>query len=269
MKNSILILFSLLILIIHCKEKVETKAAVIPKKIEKKVFKIEEEKFYGVYQLNDSDFAICIPVQMGNGKNADSLSVIYEKLLENSEMPWIYGKEMGDYSYYDTLHVNRLIYNENFDKVFRKSFKNSYFIFGTESKMKCGIKKVVFESNECGSDFIALILDLKPGLLKNPVIASEKDFDLKFITDPAADQKIKEIAGKEATENMYGQGNYQPKTFGKIEDYYFSYDDDFKWFNKKYEGGKQFPERLIAKIDRNNFKIIWANELDLLGLPCL
>lgn len=271
MKNSVLFLFSVLIFAVQCQKKIETKSVLAPKKISEKVFKIEDQKFYGVYQLNENDFAICIPVQMGNGneKEVDSLSLVYENFIVKDSIPWIYQKPMGKYSYYDSVHWNQIIYNPDFEKIIRKRFQKTFTVFGVEGKINCGIRKIVFQSSECGNDYIALILDLKAGQLKNPVIASEKDFELKFINDSAADQKIKQIAGKDATENMYGQGNYQPKTFGRIDGYYFSYDDDFKWFGKKYEGGKQFPERLIAKIETNNFKIFWIDELDLLGLPCL
>lgn len=270
MKNHYYLLFLSLFLIFQCKEEVKSEKETVVKPVTES-FKFEEQKFYGVYQLNENDFAICIPVQMGNGDQSevDSLSIVYENFILKDSIPWIYRRDMGKYAYYDTLHVNQLIYNEDFESLIRKRFKKSFTIFGIEGKMNCAIKKIVFQSSECGNDYIALILNLNKDQLKNPVIASEKDFNIQFGNDAAADKMIKNIGGKEATENLYGAEKYEPKTFAKIDDYYFSYDDDFKWFSKKYEGGKKFPERLIAKIDKDKFDVVWANELDLLGLPCL
>lgn len=234
-------------------------------------FEVNPKTIFGVYQLTPKDFAIVIPVQFDNPELP--LSKEYEEFLIKDSLPWIYNKPMGDYKYYDTIHQTTLFYNKRFEQEFKAKMKEQYFVYGTKGVQECRITKVLFESTECGSDFIAYCLNVDFNKIGNPLIASENS--LPFEQQPNISKeltsKIVNFSKKEATEENYGLKNvYKPKVFGKINQYYFTYHDDFKWYYKKGESSVQFPERAVFKInEEGSVKYIWSSEIDLLGLPCL
>ncbi|SDI91764.1 hypothetical protein [Chryseobacterium jejuense] len=232
-------------------------------------YKLDKETIFGVYQLTNKDMAICIPVQFGD--QDDPLSKKYENFLVKDSIPWIYGREMKDYKYYDTLSVGPLYYNKRFEDAFKKEMKESYFVYGTKSFQQCSIKRVVFHSTECGNDYIAYILNVDKNLIGNPLIASEKEIPLKYGDNYSEINKsIKKSAAKESTENNYGFGNYNPIVYGNYKNLYFTYYDDFKWHDKKLGSNCQFPERAVFELDdKEQVKLLWSSEMDLLGLPCL
>jgi len=261
------------LILVSCQKK-ETVSKNLPTKIEDKVvsekkYEFDKNSVFGVYQLTDKDFAICIPVQFDNRDLP--LSKEYEDFLKKDSLPWIYGKDMKDYKYYDTLHIDRLIYNKRFENVFRKKMKDSLFVYGTKSGQLCKIKKVVFQSNDCGNDYIAYILDFNQKISGNPLIASEKEIPLNYNNDNSViNPKIKKFAAKESTETMYGVGKYNPVIFSNYNNLYFTYYDDFKWYNKDSGSDCQFPERAVFEVDpQGKIKTLWSSEMDLLGLPCL
>lgn len=156
-------------------------------------YEFDESSIFGVYQLTDKDFAICIPVQFGNENFPFSKE--YETFAEKDSFPWIYGRDMKDYTYYDTLFVDKLIYNKRFENVFKKKMKEKFFVYGTKSFQDCKVKKVVFQSTDCGNDYIAFILDLDKNITGNPLIASEKEIPLVYGKDYFLENKtIKKLA---------------------------------------------------------------------------
>jgi hypothetical protein len=271
MKNCLHLLIIISIFLSCKKEK--PVAVVVTKKsdtIKQKVkYEFDKSSIFGVYQLTDKDFAICIPVQFDN----DNLpfSKDYQKFLVKDSLPWIYGKDMKDYKYYDTLFVNKLIYNKRFEDVFKKKMKEKFFVYGTKSSQECSVKRVVFQSNDCSNDYIAYILNVDKNTVGNPLIASEKEIPLNYGKDYSElNQSIKKSASKESTEMMYGAGKYYPKVFANYDNLYFTYYDDFKWFDKSSNSNVQFPERAIFDVNSNGkIKLLWSSEMDLLGLPCL
>lgn len=232
-------------------------------------YKLDESTVFGVYQLTNKDIAICIPVQFGDQE--DPLSKKYENFLVKDSIPWMYGRDMKDYKYYDTISVGPLYYNKRFENTFKKEMKNSYFVYGTKSFQQSTIKKVVFQSTECGNDYIDYILNVDKNIVGNPLIASEKEIPLKYGSNYSETNKsIKKSAAKESTENNYGFGNYNPIVYGNYKNLYFTYYDDFKWYDKKSGSNCQFPERAIFELDSKGIvKLLWSSEMDLLGLPCL
>lgn len=273
-KYTILALFPLLL---SCKKEKPASTTSVESKTQKtdsiKVneieYQLDKNTIFGVYQLTDKDIAICMPVQFGYDDLP--LSKKYENFLAKDSLPWIYGKDMKDYKYYDTLSVDRLIYNKRFEDVFKKEMKDSYFVYGTQSFQECKIKRVVFQSTECGNDYIAYILNVDKNQIGHPLIASEKEIPLKYENDyKEINKTIKKSAAKESTENNYGFGNYNPLVYGNYKNLYFTYYDDFKWYNKKSGSNCQFPERAIFELDsKGKAKVLWSSEMDLLGLPCL
>jgi hypothetical protein len=272
MKNYLFVL-SIFCLVLSCKKE---KGAGYDSKLKKDTiteaipnYKFNENSVFGVYQLTDKDFAICIPVQFDNEDLP--LSKKYEDFLAKDSLPWIYGKDMKDYKYYDTLFVDKLIYNKRFEDVFKKEMKESYFVYGTKSFQECRVKRVIFQSNECGSDYIAYVLNVDEKITGNPLIASEKQIPLTYGKNYTKTNKsIKKIAAKESTENTYGQGHYNPITYANVNNLYFTYYDDFKWYKKDSGSDCQFPERAVFRVDSNGkIELLWSSELDLLGLPCL
>ncbi len=96
--------------------------------------------------------------------------------------------------------------------------KASYFVYGTKSSQECTIKRVVFQSTECGNDYIAYILNVDKDIVGNPLIASEKEIPLKYGNNyTEVNKSIKKSAAKESTENNYGFGNYNPIVYGIIK----------------------------------------------------
>lgn len=232
-------------------------------------YQLDKNIVFGVYQLTNKDIAICVPVQFGDSDMP--LSKKYENFLTKDSIPWIYGKDMKDYKYYDTISVGPLYYNKRFEDIFKKEMKDSYFVYGTKSFQKCTIRRIVFQSTECGNDYIAYILNVDKNVVGNPLIASEKEIPLKYGNNYSdVNRSIKKSAAKESTENNYGFGNYNPIVYGNYKNLYFTYYDDFKWYDKKSGSNCQFPERAIFEIDtKGKVNLLWSSEMDLLGLPCL
>lgn len=56
---------------------------------------------------------------------------------------------MKDYTYSDTLFIDKLIYNKRFEDVFKKKMKEKFNVYGTKYLQECHVKKVVFQSNKC------------------------------------------------------------------------------------------------------------------------
>ncbi len=273
MMRNYLIILGIIFMLFSCKK--EKPVAKITLDNSKAIFKktenytFDKNSVFGVYQLTDKDFAICIPVQIDNEELP--LSKEYKNFIVKDSFPWIYGKDMRDYKYYDTLYIDKLIYNKRFEEVFKKKMKESFFVFGTKSSQKCKVEKVVFHSNECGSDYIAYILNVNKSLIGHPLIASEKDIPLHYGNNYIeVNKKLKTFVSKESDEVIYGMGKYNPIVFSNHKNLYFTYYDDFKWYNKNSDSHCQFPDRGIFEIDaKGNIKFLWSSEMDLLGLPCL
>lgn len=232
-------------------------------------FQLDKNTIFGVYQLTNKDIAICVPVQFGD--QDDPLSKKYENFLVKDSIPWIYDKDMKDYKYYDTISVGPLYYNKRFEDTFKKEMKDSYFVYGTKSSQKCTVRRVVFQSTECGNDYIAYILNVDKNVVGDPLIASEKEIPLQYDNHYSeVNRAIKKSAAKESTENNYGFGNYNPIVYGNYKNLYFTYYDDFKWHDKKSGSNCQFPERAVFELDsKGKVNLLWSSEMDLLGLPCL
>ncbi|WP_312075972.1 hypothetical protein [Chryseobacterium sp.] len=273
MKNYLIILGITSILFACKQEKPVLQSTVNNKKdsiqVHNDYYTFDKNSVFGVYQLTDKDFAICIPVQFENERLPFSKD--YETFLLKDSLPWIYGKNMKDYKYYDTLFIDKLIYNKRFEDVFKKKMKEKFYVYGTKSFQECHVTKVVFQSNDCGNDYIAYILNVDKSITGNPLIASEQEIPLRYNTNYSEKNlKIKKFASKESTENIYGLGNYNPIIFSNYKNLYFTYYDDFKWFEKHSTSDFQFPERAVFEINSDGkIKLLWSSEMDLLGLPCL
>ncbi|MFC3157724.1 hypothetical protein SAMN05443633_10465 [Chryseobacterium arachidis] len=272
MKNYLVIVVIASILFSCKKEKPVSQSIVKNKKDSVKAkenYTFDANSIFGVYQLTDKDFAICIPVQFDN-ENLP-LSKEYQDFITRDSLPWIYGKEMKNYKYYDTLFVDKLIYNKKFEDVFKKKIKESFFTYGTKSYQICKVKRVVFQSNECENDYIAYILNVDKNIIGNPLIASEKEIPLDYGKDYIeVNEKIKNFASKKNTEMIHGNRKYNPIVFSNYKNLYFTFYDDFKWYKKNSDSYCQFPERAIFEIsEKGKIKYLWNSEMDLLGLPCL
>lgn len=234
-----------------------------------KPYNFNKDSIFGVYQITDKDFAICIPVQFDNEDLPFSRE--YGEFIINDSIPWIYGKDMKDYKYYDTLFIEKWMYNERFENIFKNKISESFFVYGTKSFQKCKVKKVVFKSNECGNDYIAYILNINKKIVGHPLIASEEKIPLNYGNDYSKINNSfkKEISG-ESTQTTYGLGKYRPTVFANYGNLYFSYYDDFKWYIKNSNSECQFPDRCAFETDsKNKIHLLWNSEMDLLGLPCL
>lgn len=179
-------------------------------------YHVNFEKIFGVYQLTDNNFAIVLPVQIGNEDLP--LSKEYEAFLEKDSFPWIYGKPMKDYRYYDSTNSEQLIYNKRFEKTFKPKMKSNYFVYGTKGSQNARITRVVFSSNECGADYIAYLLKVDKEKTGQPLIASEELLPLEYKNNYGIiDSVIKSVAIKNATESVYWfEKAYQPKVFADI-----------------------------------------------------
>ncbi len=272
MKNYLAILGILFILFSCKKEELTSKSIINVKNDSIKIGKnyiFNKNSIFGVFQLTDKDFAICVPVQFDNENLPFSKD--YEEFVVKDSLPWMYGRDMKDYKYYDTLFIDRLIYNKRFEDLFKKKMKESYFVYGTQSFQKCKIKRVVFQSNECGNDYIAYILNVDINITGNPLIASEQEIPLIYGKNyPEVYESIKNFAVKESTEMVYGNGKYDIVIYSKYQNLFFTYYDDFKWHKKNSGSQCQFPERAVFEINsKGKVNLLWSSEMDLLGLPCL
>jgi len=98
MMRNYLIILGIIFMLFSCKkEKPVAKPTLnnskaVVKKTENYTF--DKNSVFGVYQLTDKDFAICIPVQLDNEELP--LSKEYQNFIVKDSFPWIYGKDMRD-----------------------------------------------------------------------------------------------------------------------------------------------------------------------------
>lgn len=232
---------------------------------------LDSAKIFGVYRITENDFAIVRNVQFDNPDLP--LSLEFSEFLIKDSLPWINNKPMKDYEYVDSTRYHGLLRNGRFTREFLPKMKPEYFVYGKKGGAKCRIKDVVFQSTDCGNDFIAYILQVDVATTGTPLMASENEIPLDYNGDfKSESQQIRDAHKKDATESNYANGGrYQPKVFARMGDYYFTYHDDFQGFDSTSDKAQvQFPERLIVKkVASGKWDVFWWDEMDLLGLPCL
>jgi hypothetical protein len=74
------------------------------------------------------------------------------------------------------------------------------------------------------------------------------------------------ISSVNFSESMDYTGTIPSVNYAKWNNYYLFYSDSFDWYN----GSKScmFPYRRIVLKTKDDFQIIWNQDLDLYGIPC-
>ena len=227
------------LIIFSCKDKKHTSTPDIPRNETANVYRLEGTQnpktlFYPVFELSPKTTAFVIDLDSlpGQAPLPGGMDTVLE-MLKNHKL-------------YDTLGAYKLLKND---------------------RLETKIKNIVFGLDECRTNFCAFCLDNSDLIsIGHPIFCSDKLVDLRYSNDYGNIEKnINSFLSK--TPSDYSD-SISIKVLGNVDNFYFTYNDDFLWGLKPSETKCKFPARAIYRIDGNSISRFWAEGLDLFGIPC-
>jgi hypothetical protein len=256
-----LLLFLLFALpVFSCKDKKYTSTPGIPGNDTGNVYRLESTQdpktlFYPVFELSPKTTAFVIDLDNlpSQVSQLGSMDTVLE-MLKNQKL-------------YDTLGAYKLVKNDRLETKIKKYFNREYYIYGTRGNVKTKIKDIVFGLDECRTNFCAFCIDNSDiTSIGHPMFCSEKLVDLHYSNNYRNIEKnIDSFLAK--TPGDYSDST-PTKVFGNVDNFYFTYSDDFLWGPKPTESKCKFPARGIYRIEGNSISRFWEEDLDLFGIPC-
>ena len=158
--------------------------------------------------------------------------------------------------------------DENLEKIIKKTLQKEIYIYGTKGvSLKNTISDVYYETDECKTNMIALVINFDARKYGHPLLYSNKIIDLKFGSNyKKIERKIEQFYNSEKSDYT---DTVKTKVFANADSLYFTYNDDFKWGNSKIKTKCLFPARSIFALQKNGqVKRVWSNDLDLFGISC-
>lgn len=224
-----------------------------------------ENLFYPVFELSPKTTALVINFSENDKKNL--LDKLFDQVL-HLDSTYSVSEIPKNCKIYDALGAYRLIKSDKLETEILKYFNREFYVYGTHGNAKAKIKDIVFGLDECRTNIFAFCLDnsnIKS--IGHPIFCSEKLIDLKYLNDyDGIERNIENYLSK-------NPGDYNDsisvRVLGNVDNFYFTYNDDFLWGQKPDKAKCKFPARSIYIIDKNNkISRYWAEDLDLFGIPC-
>jgi hypothetical protein len=243
-----------------CRDKKYTSTQGIQGKDTGNVYRLESTQdpktlFYPVFELSPKTTAFVIDLDSlpGQVPQPGSMDTILE-MLKNHKL-------------FDTLGAYKLLENDRLEAKIKKYFNREYYVYGTRGNVKTKIKDIVFGLDECRTNFCAFCIDNSAiASIGHPIFCSEKLVNLRYSNDYGnIENKIDSFLSK--TPGDYSD-SISIKVFGNVDNFYFTYNDDFLWGPKPTETKCKFPARGIYRVEGNSITRFWAEGLDLFGIPC-
>jgi len=248
------------LLVFSCKNKEDASALRITKsdtgdQYQSERFDVSKALFYPVFELSQETTAFIIDL--------DSLPDLVPNLGGRDSVLAM----LKQYKLFDTLGAYKLLKNDRLETIVKKSFNSEYYVYGMLGNVKAKVKAVVFGLDECRTNFCALCFDKADiASIGNPILCSNKLLDLHYSNNYGNIEKtIDSFLSK--TPGDY-RDSINVKVFANTGNFYFTYSDDFLWGIKPTESKCKFPARHIFKVDRKGTSRLWAEDLDLFGIPC-
>lgn len=220
-------------------------------------------EFYPVYQLSPKTTAFVVNFSEDSKKGL--LDSIFDQIVHIDSGSVC---NMPDCSVYDSTGPYILVQNDRLTTEIKKHFDKEYYICGTQGNTKAAIKAIVFGLEECRTNIIAFCLDDSAlTSIGHPVFCSEREISLRRSDDYTRFEKDIESYRSRTPSDF--SDSIKVKVLGNFGNFYFTYDDDFLWWQKQQDPKCKFPTRGIYKIDSvDSVSQYWAEGLDLFGIPC-
>ena len=167
----------------------------------------------------------------------------------------------------DTLGVFHFYEHEALSNSLTNNINKKFYIYCTKGRVTRKIKDAVFALNECKSNIVVFrfssIDSLKYG---HPIFCSKEKLNLTYNNNQEFDKKLALfVAGipSDYSDSM------QSVTFAYSDSLFYTYSDNFKW-NLTEQEDCLFPSRAIffKPLHTDSISWLWAQGLDLLGIPC-
>lgn len=263
-------------LLISCNQKKETiTKTTVHYKESDSLDKIDIDKtLYCVYDLSKTTTAIVANLNEENTYNGAAFDKIFNEVNAKDSLYNVLedpkANKIRNFEYYDTLGSYKLIRNKTLENQIKKIIETSYYVYGTKGFAKMDIKDVVCGLDECRTNIIAFPIE-NFDTTKNgrPVLCSKQLLKINYQKSYFdIEKKIQEFNEKES-ENYDYKDNIKIKVFANIGDTYFTYSDDFIWGKYPDKSKCDFPGRAIYIVKKDKpIERLWADGLDLFGIPC-
>ncbi len=224
-----------------------------------------KDLFYPVFELSPKTTAFVVSFSENDKKGLlDNLFAQVSQLdsiNKISEIP-------KNCKIYDTLGAYRLIKSDKLETEIKKYFNKEFYIYGTQGNAKTKIKDIVFGLDDCRTNIFAFCIDnsnIKS--IGHPIFCSDKLIDIKYLNDYSnIERNIENYLSKIPSDY---NDSIKVKVLGNVDNFYFTYNDDFLWGQNPNKTKCKFPTRSIYIIGKkNNISRFWTEGLDLFGIPC-
>lgn len=241
--------------------------------------KIEEENvtidttLFSVYNLSKKTIAIVANLDENQTYKGAEFDKIFNQVNEKDTLYNVLIEDRNrirNFEYYDTLGTFKLIRSNTLELEVKKIVDKSYYVYGTKGFSKITINKVVCALNNCRTNFIAFpIENFDTSKNGKAIFCSKQLLKIKYQKSYFDIQKkILQYEEKESKNYDY-KDEIKPKVFANIGDYYFTYNDDFRWGMYPEKSKCEFPGRTIYIVKKDKpIKKFWVDGLDLFGIPC-
>ena len=228
---------------------------------------LDSNQIFSVYRLTQNTTAIVIPI---DNTTDSKYSKLFDKYFQQDSLYQFISKEKITKTrakyFFDTLNDFLLLRHKQLEKEIKKIVPSEFYIYGLNGLIKLDIADVIINISACESNFIGLIINNYPTLTCGEAIfASSKKIELKYVNNNSIDDKIDLFISEQ---NYDYSDSIRVKSFAKYKDFYFTYLDDFKWYDSKFKSKCLFPNRMIYKINNGKVSQFWGNGLDLYGIAC-
>jgi hypothetical protein len=230
----------------------------------------DKTEFFSVYKLSKTTTAIVININ--DSKIKTKFDSIFDKVdCQDSLSKVLYDwedKSRKNFTYFDTLAQFRLVKSTKLEFEIKKIIQSEYIIYGTKGFDKAKVNEVIFSMDECRTNFVAFTIE-KFDTIKNgrPIFCSSTLLNLNYHKDYFKIENKIEIYKKSLNFDYFDK--IPTKVFANIDNFYFTYNDDFLWGEYPNKSACNFPERTIYKLEKNNsIKPFWGVGLDLFGIGC-
>jgi len=228
---------------------------------------LDSVQFYSIFRLTKNTTAIVIPI---DNTTDSKYSSIFDKFYHQDSLHQFISKERLTKDrakfYYDTLNGFLLLHDIQLENELKKIVPTEFYINGLKRILKSDITNIIINISECETNFIGFVLKNEP-LLNNgkTIFASTKKIELEYINNKAIDNQINQFI---STQKYDYRDSIRVKTFAKSNDLYFTYLDDFRWYDSKNNSNCLFPSRMIYKINKNKISLFWGSGIDRFGIGC-
>jgi hypothetical protein len=234
--------------------------------LNKWTYEKDRQLFYPVYELSPKTTALVVPLSEIGARRGILDSIFYEiaktdSVYETRGIP-------KRHTMFDSSGVYKLVKSSKLETAFRKYFDREFYVYGTNGYAKTKVTDIAYGLDECISNIFAFCFDKRSlKSIGHPVFCSDKLIDLTYGKDyNKVEHSVEDYLSHRPDDYS---DSIKTKVLGNIGDFYFTYNDDFLWSQKKNKSKCKFPARSVYWVDaQRSVDCFWVDGLDLFGIPC-